>query len=153
MEVPCAVIARQPDSDRIQQMRQVLPDVPVVGEHTGVQGVREALGAPPAVVIDPLGGPYIAEDVELVARGGAVGVLGSHVAATSDIRSDLLFLKGVSLYGTPRAPLTEMVEVATLVAHKFVVPVIDRVFDLADVRTALEYCEHPTGIGRVLFAM
>jgi NADPH:quinone reductase-like Zn-dependent oxidoreductase len=105
------------------------------------------------VVIDPLGGDYIGEDLELVARGGAVGVLGSHVGAVSRVRADLLFLKGVALYGTPRAPLTEMEELAALVADGFVTPVIDRVFGLADAAAALDYCERPTGIGRVLLSM
>lgn len=153
MELACAVVVRDPRGDRVRQLRELLPTVSVVGEGSGVSGVRAALGAPPAVVIDPLGGRYLAEDVELVARGGAVGVLGSHVGSSADIRADLLFLKGVSLYGTPRAPLKEMEELAALVASGFVTPVIDRVFDLVDVTAALDYCNRPTGIGRVLLTM
>jgi D-arabinose 1-dehydrogenase-like Zn-dependent alcohol dehydrogenase len=153
MTLPCAVIVRAPDSSRVRQLRELLPEVVVVDERDGQAGVRSALGAPPALIIEPLGGRYLAEDVELIARGGAVGVLGSHVGATADIRADLLFLKGVSLYGAPRAPLAEMEEVESLVAQDFVTPQIDRVFDLADVVAALDYCEHPTGLGRVLLAM
>jgi D-arabinose 1-dehydrogenase-like Zn-dependent alcohol dehydrogenase len=153
MELACAVIVRAPESSRVQQFRELLPEVAVVAEQDGPSGVRHALGAPPALIIEPLGGRYLAEDIELVARGGAVGVLGSHIAATSDIRADLLFLKGVSLYGTPRAPLAEMEEVASLVAQEFITPQIDRVFALADVVAALDYCEHPSGLGRVLLAM
>jgi NADPH:quinone reductase-like Zn-dependent oxidoreductase len=154
MRLPCAVIVRDPASDRVRQFRELLPDVAVVGEAgSGAKDLRDALAGPPAVVIDPLGGDYVGEDVALVARGGAVGVLGSHVGAVSSVRADQLFLKGVSLYGTPRAPLAEMEEIATLVADGFVTPVIDRVFGLADVEAALDYCEHPAGIGRVLLSM
>ena len=136
MELPCALIVRAREGNRVGQLRRLLPEAAVVSERDGQPGIRRALGAPPAVIIEPLGGRYIAEDIELVARGGAIGVLGSHVAATSDIRADLLFLKGVSLYGTPRAPLSEMEEVAALVARKFVTPQIDRTFDLTDVVAA-----------------
>jgi NADPH2:quinone reductase len=105
------------------------------------------------VVIEPLGGAYLDQDVDLIARGGAIGVLGAHVGATSTFRSDLLFLKGVALYGTPRAPLTEMAELAGMVADGLITPVVDRVFDLTDVKAALGYCERPTGIGRVLLGI
>ena len=113
----------------------------------------DAAGAPPAVVIEPLGGEHVGADVELVARGGAVGVLGTHVGAVSSMRTDLLFLKGVTLYGTPRALIAEMVEVADMVADGVVSPVVDRVFAMTDVESALRYCEAPEGIGRVLLSM
>jgi NADPH:quinone reductase-like Zn-dependent oxidoreductase len=125
----------------------------VVGEDAGVAGIRKAAGAPPAVVIEPLGGEHVGTDVELVARGGAVGVLGTHVGALSTVRTDQLFLKGVTLYGTPRAPLAEMAEFAGMVADGVLTPLVDRVFELADVRSALGYCASPKGIGRVLLSM
>jgi NADPH:quinone reductase-like Zn-dependent oxidoreductase len=153
LRLPCAVIVRDPGSDRVRQLRQLLPQVAVLDQQDCAKNLRQALSGPPAVVIDPLGGDYIGQDLELVARGGAVGVLGSHVGAISTVRTDLLFLKGVSLYGTPRAPLAEMEELAGLVASGFVQPVVDRVFDLADAAAALDYCEHPVGIGRVLLSM
>jgi NADPH2:quinone reductase len=153
LQVPCAVIVRDPDGDRVRQFRQVVPDVAVVGQEGGTAAVRKAVGAPPAVVIEPLGGAYLDQDIDLIARGGAIGVLGAHAGATSTFRSDLLFLKGVALYGTPRAPLTEMAELAGMVADGLVTPVVDRVFDLTDVEAALAYCGHPAGIGRVLLGM
>lgn len=151
--VPCAVIVRDPDSDRVRQFRELVPDVAVVGEQGGTAAVRKAAGAPPAVVIEPLGGAYLDQDVDLIARGGVIGLLGAHVGATATFRSDLLFLKGVTLSGTPRAPLAEMAELAGMVAGGLVTPVVDRVFDLTDVKAALGYCERPTGIGRVLLGM
>ena len=153
MDLPCVAIVRDPEGDRAQQLRNLIPQIAVVGQDSGNQGVVRALGSPPAVVIEPLGGEYIASDLDLVARGGAIGVLGAHVGAASTVRADTLFLKGVSLYGTPRAPLETMVEVAEMVADGFVTPVIDRVFAMADVRAALDYCKNPIGIGRVLLSM
>lgn len=153
LRVPCAVIVRDPDSPRVSRFRQLVPEAAVVGEAGGPAAARRAVGAPPAVVIEPLGGDYLDQDLDMVARGGAVGVLGAHVGANSTFRTDLLFLKGVTLYGTPRAPLTEMAEMASLVASGFVTPIVDRAFGLTDVEAALDYCEHPTGVGRVLFAM
>jgi NADPH2:quinone reductase len=152
-DLPCVAIVRDPASDRVRAMRALLPQVAVVGEGSGRAGVLAAAGGPPAVVIEPLGGEHVGADVELVARGGAVGVLGTHVGALSTVRTDQLFLKGVSLYGTPRAPLAEMVELAGMVADGVVTPVVDRVFELADVRSALAYCAAPKGIGRVLLSM
>ena len=152
-DLPCVAIVRDPAGDRVRALRELLPQVAVVGEDAGVAGIRKAAGAPPAVVIEPLGGEHVGTDVDLVARGGAVGVLGTHVGALSTVRTDQLFLKGVTLYGTPRAPLAEMVELAGMVADGVVTPVVDRVFELADVRSALAYCAAPKGIGRVLLSM
>jgi D-arabinose 1-dehydrogenase-like Zn-dependent alcohol dehydrogenase len=153
MGLPCVAIVRDPTSDRVRHFRELLPDVAVVSEGQGRPGVLEMLGAPPAVVFEPLGGRYLNLDVDLVARGGVVGVVGAHLGVLSTVRADQLFFKGVSIHGTPRAPLPVMIEVAEMVAAGVVVPVIDRVFPMEDAQSALEYCANPTGIGRVLLAM
>lgn len=151
--VPCAAIVRDPSSDRVRQLRELLPEVVIVGEHNGRRDFVRAVGAPAAVVIEPLGGAYLAEDMRLTARGGAIGVIGAHVGATSTIRTDQLFFQAMSIYGSQRAPLETMVEVADMVAEGRIVPVIDRVFSMGDIEAALAYCDHPTGIGRVLLSM
>lgn len=153
MKLPCVAIVRDPDSARVRQFRELVPEVEVVAEASGNKEVSRAIGGPPAVIFEPLGGDYLAADIELVARGGAVGVLGSHVGSSSQVRTDLMFLRSVSVFGTARAPLAEMEEVAQMVAAGLVTPVIDRVFDIGDVVGALDYCEQPTGVGRVLLSM
>ncbi|HXN62910.1 MAG TPA: alcohol dehydrogenase catalytic domain-containing protein, partial [Acidimicrobiales bacterium] len=153
MDVPCVAIVRNPEGQRAHQLRELLPQIAVVGEADGNSAVFEAFHAPAALVIEPLGGKYLAADVDIVARGGAIGVVGTHIGVTSTLRADALFMKGVTVYGTPRAPIETMNEVARMVAESYVTPVIDRVYPMSDAALALEYCENPTGIGRVLLSM
>lgn len=151
--LPAGGVMRDPGGPRAEAVRAELPGVVLFGEADLAKAVERDLGSAPSVVVEPLGGDYVASDLDLVAHGGAVGVVGGHIGAIASVRLDVLFHKGVSVFGTPRGPIGTMLEVAELVASGRLTPLIDRVFDLASVSEALRYCDQQTGIGRVLLSM
>jgi threonine dehydrogenase-like Zn-dependent dehydrogenase len=149
--VPVAGIVRDPDSSRARLVAKRWNWLPLVSEADARNGaVADVLGEAPFVVIEPLGAHYLADDLAMVARGGAVGVIGAHIGVESVLRGDVLFHKGASIYGTTRAPLAMMADVARLITSGQVEPLTDRIFPLADFRDAVAYAEHPEGLGRVL---
>lgn len=153
LDTPCFGIVRHLDGHRTRQVRELLPELVLVGEQFSTEEIVTSIGDVPMVVIEPLGGSYVSKDVALVGHGGAVGVLGGHLGVESSLRWDEIFHKGVAIYGTPRAPMQTMLEVADLVGTGSVRPVVDRIFPMAEAKNALEYCDKPTGVGRVLLSM
>lgn len=146
-------IARDPDSVRVRWVAQRFPWLRLVGEASLGEGLGTASGGPPALIVEPLGGEYVGHDVSLVARGGAIGVIGSHLSVAGEARWDELFNKGATIYGTTRAPLGMMGEVAQHFAAGFVAPLIDREFALEDFAEAVRYVRAPAGVGRTLLRM
>jgi NADPH:quinone reductase-like Zn-dependent oxidoreductase len=153
-EVPVAGIVRDLDSSRVLATKARLPWLPLVSEQQAREGaLKDVLGARPNMVVDPLGGDYIAHDIDLVDRGGAVAVIGAHLGAESSVRWDKVFSKAVAIYGVARAPSAVMQRVVESVADGSVKPLVDKIFAFSDIDRAVAYAENPDGIGRVLLRM
>lgn len=151
--IPAAGVVRDESSPRLDLVRNRVPAIILLGGEDLEAKLADLWEDPPALVIEPLGGAFVGQDMAVVARGGCVGVLGGHLGAEAALRFDQLFHKGVAIFGTPRAPLHTMSEVAALVEGGLLDPLVDREFSLDQVADAVMYCDAQTGVGRVLLAM
>ena len=112
------------------------------------------------VVLELVGGPYVAAGIQSLALRGRMILVGTTGGNAGELKfgpmlSRRLTLKGTSLRGRPleeKVASTEAFarDVVPLLAAGAVKPVIDRVFPLAEIRAAHERLESNESFGKVL---
>jgi len=115
------------------------------------------------VVLDLVGGPYVALDVEVAAPKGRIVLVGSVAGRKLELDQSKIMSKRLTIIGTVlRArPLEEKIaatqgfvrEVVPLLASGAVEPVIDSEFALADVQQAHSRLESNETFGKVVLRM
>jgi NADPH:quinone reductase len=112
------------------------------------------------VVIDLVGGAYVAEDLACIAMCGRIVVVGLLAGTRADVDLGLLMRKRVEMRGTMlrSRPLEEKIDAANLLARHLaplfatrqLEPVIDRVLPLARASDAHAYVASNEGFGKVV---
>jgi NADPH:quinone reductase-like Zn-dependent oxidoreductase len=130
----------------------------IVSPQTAAQRLAELGGAD--VVLELVGAPYLDLDLEAISAQGRIVVVGTAGGGDAAISLGRLMGKRASLYGTVlRArPMEEKAaavrafvrSVLPLLAAGRIAPVIDRVFDAAQVTAAFDYLQRPGKSGKVL---
>ncbi len=128
----------------------------VIQEQTKGEGVP--------VIIDHIGAPFLAANLDALARKGRlvlVGLLGGRKAAEVDL--SLLLTKRLKVVGTTlRArPLEEKIAATQRFARRVVPwlerglvrPIVDRTYPFEDIQAAQEYLESDAGFGKVVLRM
>jgi NADPH:quinone reductase len=161
----CFVVGTSRTADKLERARELGLDVglltkgatfaPAVLDATGKAGVD--------VVLELVGGAYVAEDVRAMAQNGRILLVGLTAGAQGEIDLGMLLRKRVSIKGTVmRArPLEEKIQAAQVlernlspwVAKRIVKSVIDRVFPLEEAAAAHEYVAADQSFGKVLLRM
>jgi putative PIG3 family NAD(P)H quinone oxidoreductase len=124
----------------------------VVREATHDEGVQ--------VLIDFVGAPYFAQNLEALAVGGRLVQVGTMGGNRAEIDLGILMRKRLQLFGTvlrarsleEKALVTRRFEnhVVPLLAKGQVQPIVDRVFALHEAAQAHEYMENNSNFGKVL---
>ena len=114
----------------------------------------------PDVVIELVGGAYIAEDLRCVRPLGRIVLVGLLAGARAEIDLGLVLRKRARIFGTVlRArPLEEKiaamrafeVQVVPLLARGVLKPIVDRVLPLADAARAHEHMASNAGFGKIV---
>ena len=123
-----------------------------------VKKLTGGIGVP--LVLEFVGGLYLAEDLSALATGGRIVVIGTMGGAKVDLELGLLMRARASVVGTvlrPR-PLEEKIaatrafgrDVLPLVAAGKVKPVVDAVFPFAAAREAHERLERNESFGKIV---
>lgn len=117
-------------------------------------------GGAPDVVIDLVGGPYVTAEVNAVAPGGRIVIVGTLAGGMPTVPLLGLMQKRAEIHGTvlrPRsiddkaeATRAFVAEVLPLIATGRVRPIIDRVFPLDAVHDAYTLMESDTTFGKVI---
>jgi putative PIG3 family NAD(P)H quinone oxidoreductase len=112
------------------------------------------------VVLELIGGNYVAEDLECVANQGRIILVGLLAGAKAELSLQRILSKRVMIRGTTlRArPLEEKIvaaqllskQIAPLLENGELKPIIDKVFALGDVVRAHEYVENNDSFGKVV---
>lgn len=113
-----------------------------------------------AVMVELVGGPYVADDLELIRSGGRIVVVSIAAGDTAPISTKLLLDKRADLMGTvlrPRSTSEKSLLIAEVNLHvlpsiadgRVAVPV-ERVCAASEFKTAFDHLEAPGKIGKVL---
>jgi putative PIG3 family NAD(P)H quinone oxidoreductase len=153
------VVGTARQQDKLDRAKELGMDVGVI-----VEGARFADRVPaPAVVLELVGGAYVAEDVRCVQPLGRIVLVGLLAGAKGDIDLGLVLRKRVRILGTQlRArPLEEKIaavrtfetEVVPLLARGTVKPIVDCVMPLADAGKAHERMASNAGFGKIVLSV
>jgi NADPH:quinone reductase-like Zn-dependent oxidoreductase len=120
-------------------------------------------GAGVDVILDVVGGPYLADNLASLATRGRIVVLAAMGGGKAPLPFGLLMSKRARVMGSVlRArPLEEKIEVTRafarhvnpLLAAGTVRPIVDRVMPLSDVAAAHTYMESDTSFGKVILTV
>ena len=158
----CFVIATSRTEDKLARCKELGADVTIAVKGAQfAEAVNAATGGRGAdVVLELVGGAYVAEDVRCVATLGRVVVVGLTAGTRADVDLRLLLSKRATIVGTVlrSRPLAEKIRAAEvlsrhvlpLVAAGRVRAVIDRVFPLAEAGAAHAYVASNESFGKVL---
>ena len=112
------------------------------------------------MILELVGGPYLAEDLRCLAPRGRIVLVGLMAGVRADLDLGLLLRKRVRLSGTVlrSRPLEEKIAVTQALARHLVPllargalrPVVDRVLPLAQAAEAHAYVASNQGFGKVV---
>jgi NADPH:quinone reductase len=159
----CPTLGTSRTPDKLERARELGLDIglPAEGWQKAARAATDGQGV--NVILDSVGGAYVAADLAALATLGRI-VLLSTMAGTQDaVPLNLLVGKRARLFGTVlRArPLEEKIAVTRafarhvnpLLASGRVRPIIDRVFNLDDVVEAHSYLESNASFGKVVLSV
>jgi len=166
VQIAAAVGARAIGTTRtaakLERARELgLADGVVVEEGSFAGGVKQLTGGRGAdVVLELVGGGYLAEDLRCTAPLGRIVLVGLMAGVRADLDLGTLLRKRISIRGTVlrSRPLEEKIEAAQLFARHLVPlfaqkrlrPIVDRAFPLADAAAAHVYVQSNQGFGKVV---
>lgn len=150
--------ARSPE--KLRGARDLGLDVSLAAEAWADQLVRETGGAGVDVILDFVGSPYLADNLQVLAPRGRLVLIGLMGGTKAEIDLSLVQRKRLHIIGTVlrSRPLEEKIavtqafarEVVPLLERELVKPVIDRVFPLQDAAQAHSYMEQNANFGKIL---
>lgn len=116
--------------------------------------VRElTAGAGCDVVVDHVGADTWKTTVEVAARGGRIAVCGATSGPNPPAALHRLWWKELTVHGSTMGRADDFAACLELVASGRAVPVVDRVFELADIRSAHERLERGEQLGKIVLAI
>lgn len=131
----------------------------LVQDGTFARAVRDATGGA-HVVLELVGGDYVAEDCKAVAAQGRIVVVGLLAGVTTKLNLGLVLTRRLHITGTVlrSRPLEEKIAAAQQFARHLVPlltagtlrPVLDRAFDLDAAAAAHDYVRSNAGFGKVV---
>jgi NADPH:quinone reductase-like Zn-dependent oxidoreductase len=141
---------------KLERCKELGMDVGVVAEKASFA----AKVPPPAVILELIGGDYLAEDLRCIQLRGRIVVIGLLAGGKTEVDLGLILRKRVQVIGTVlRArPLEEKIaamrvfeaQVVPLIARAAVKAVIDRVYPLAEVGAAHVRMASNEGFGKIV---
>jgi alcohol dehydrogenase len=150
------VLATSSAPDRLQRLRELgasdvvnYREVPDWGRWA--RALTDGRGVDHVVEVGGAG--TLAQSIRAVRVGGTLSLIGVLAGAKPDFNLALVVMQNIRLQGVTVGSRDQFEEMlAAISAHKLR-PVIDRVFPLADIRTAIEYLGSGRHIGKVCIAI
>ncbi len=132
------------------------------GIDTSEGGFRDAVHEPVDVILDVLGGAAFRDNLELLAPGGRLLLLGLLAGSSAETDLQLILRKRLEVIGTVMRPrgagerarlAREFTDaVVPLFEHGVLVPVVDRVLPVEDVRQGHEALEANDTFGKIVLS-
>jgi NADPH:quinone reductase-like Zn-dependent oxidoreductase len=104
------------------------------------------------VIIDSAGGEGFARLIDLAAPGGRIAFFGATTGNPKGLDLRKCFFRQINLLGSTMGSPDDFAEMTAFVAAKKLVPVVDRVFSLAETDAALRHMEAGAQFGKIVLA-
>ncbi|GAB4048390.1 zinc-binding dehydrogenase [Spirosoma litoris] len=105
------------------------------------------------VIIDSAGGPGFAKLIDVAAPGGRIAFFGGTTGAITNIIPPKVFFKQLSIFGTTMGTESEFADMIKLVNDQQIVPVLDEIFPLAAIETAMTKMETGKQFGKIILSI
>ncbi|QMW07141.1 zinc-binding dehydrogenase [Spirosoma foliorum] len=105
------------------------------------------------VIIDSAGGSGFAKLIDVAAPGGRIAFFGGTTGAITNISPPKVFFKQLSIFGTTMGTESEFADMIKLVNDQQIVPVLDEVFPLAAIETAMTKMETGKQFGKIILSI
>lgn len=105
------------------------------------------------VIVDSAGGPSFAKLIDLAAPGGRLAFFGGTTGTITDIIPPKVFFKQLSIFGTTMGTAGEFADMIKLVDDQQIVPVLDEIFPLAAVETAMQKMREGKQFGKIILSI
>ena len=102
------------------------------------------------VVIDSAGGNGFAKLIDTLAAGGRLACYGGGQGMINGLSPQKIFWKQLSILGSTMSTDAEFAAMLAFVTQHKIVPVIDKIFDLPDCRTAFDYMDSGAQFGKIV---
>ena len=102
------------------------------------------------VVIDGAGGDGFAQLVAVCRPGGRIGIYGGTRGTLGGLSPQQLFFRQLSIHGSTMGSDKDFAEMVAFVNQHQIVPVVDSVFDLADVNAAIARMDRGEQFGKIV---
>jgi NADPH:quinone reductase-like Zn-dependent oxidoreductase len=102
------------------------------------------------VILDHVGAPMFEQNLRSVAWGGTIATCGATGGFDAMLDLRQIFFKQIGIVGSTMGSKADLWEVLRLVQRGEIVPVLDRVFPLAEAASAHEYLEQGAQFGKVV---
>ena len=102
------------------------------------------------VVFEHVGAATWEESIRLLSKGGRLVTCGATTGADVDINLAHLFMKQQSILGSTMGTLSALNDIKNLVASGKIIPEIDKVFSMENIRDAHKYVEDSNQFGKVV---
>lgn len=160
--IGCSVIGTSRTEDKLARSRELGLDEGIVAE--GAKFAQAVLagtnGAGVDVVLDLVGGAYVAESIACAAPKARLVLVGLTAGASAEVNLGVVLRKRLEIIGTVMRsrPLEEKIEAARLLDKTLgpwlrsgrVKPVVDRVFPISEAAEAHRYVASNASFGKVL---
>jgi zinc-binding alcohol dehydrogenase/oxidoreductase len=105
------------------------------------------------VVMDSAGGEGFGQLVELTKPGGRIVFFGATTGNPAGLDLRKCFFRQITLFGTTMGSPADFAGMTDFVARHKIVPVVDRVFPLAETEQALRHMEASAQFGKIVLAI
>ncbi|MVM32398.1 zinc-binding dehydrogenase [Spirosoma sp. HMF4905] len=105
------------------------------------------------VIIDSAGGPGFAKLIDVAAPGGRIAFFGGTTGNITDVIPPKVFFKQLSIFGTTMGTESEFSDMIQLVSDQQIVPVLDEIFPLSDIETAMQKMNTGKQFGKIILSI
>lgn len=115
--------------------------------------LQAAAGGPFDVIVDSAGGDGFASLIELTKPGGRIVFFGATTGNPKGLDLRKSFFRQINILGTTMGSPADFAGMTEFVARHKIVPVVDRVFPLAETEAALRHMETGAQFGKIVLSI
>jgi zinc-binding alcohol dehydrogenase/oxidoreductase len=105
------------------------------------------------VIIDSAGGPSFAKLIDVASAGASICFFGGTTGNITDVVPGKVFFKQLNIYGSTMGTEAEFADMVRFIATHEIQPIVDEIFPLESVETALQRMESGSQFGKIVLTV